>query len=162
MFATCSGATRGASSMMTRPVLSSRYRVFSGSGTPAVATSLDIQLQGAVDPGTGNTSGCTYVAYLGTEPIPLASILASNRLAAFDFPRRRVGAAMPRFIALNYVVAGSNFTGLTLTSYINLGGTSAQATPSGYGRSELVTRARRRGMEYITPRTPPRAQMAKE
>ena len=110
--------------------------VFSGSGTPAVATSLDIQLQGAVDPGTGNTSGCTYVAYLGTEPIPLASILASNRLAAFDFPRRRVGAAMPRFIALNYVVAGSNFTGLTLTSYINLGGTSAQATlgqyPSNY------------------------------
>lgn len=110
--------------------------VFSGSGTPAVATSLDIQLQGAVDPGTGNTSGCTYVAYLGTEPIPLASILASNRLAAFDFPRRRVGAALPRFIALNYVVAGSNFTGLTVTSYINLGGTSAQTTlgqyPSNY------------------------------
>ena len=110
--------------------------VFSGSGTPAVATSLDTQLQGAVDPGTGNTSGCTYVAYLGTEPIPLASILASNRLAAFDFPRRRVGAALPRFIALNYVVAGSNFTGLTVTSYINLGGTSAQTTlgqyPSNY------------------------------
>jgi len=40
--------------------------------------------------------------------------------------------------------------------------TSAQATPSGYGRSELVTRARRRGMEYITPSTPPRAQMAQE
>ena len=106
--------------------------VFSGSGTPAGATSLDIQLQGAVDPGTGNTSGCTYVAYLGTEPIPLASILASNRLAAFDFPRRRVGTAMPRFIALNYVVAGSNFTGLTVTAYINLGGTSAQAALGQY------------------------------
>src|SRR3984893_15323441 len=37
--------------------------------------------------------------------------------------------------------------------------TSAHATPSGYGRSELVTRARRRGMEYITPNTPPRAQI---
>lgn len=106
--------------------------VFSGAGTPAAATSLDIQLQGAPDPGTGNTSGCTYVAYIGTEPIPLASILASNRLAAFDFPRRRVGAALPRFIALNYVVAGSAFTGLTLTSYINLGGTSAQATLGQY------------------------------
>ena len=106
--------------------------VFSGSGTPAGATSLDIQLQGAVDPGTGNTSGCTYVAYLGTEPIPLASILASNRLTAFDFPRRRVGTAMPRFIALNYVVAGSNFTGLTVTAYINLGGTSAQAALGQY------------------------------
>jgi hypothetical protein len=106
--------------------------VFSGSGTPAVATSLDIQLQGAVDPATGNTSGCTYVAYIGTEAIPLASILASSRLAAFDFPRRRPGAAMPRFIALNYVVAGSNFTGLTLTSYINLGGTAAQTAMGQY------------------------------
>jgi hypothetical protein len=106
--------------------------VFSGSGTPAVATSLDIQLQGAIDAGTGNTSGVTYAAYIGTEAIPLASILASTRLAAFDFPRRRVGAAMPRFIALNYVVAGSNFTGLTLTSYVNLGGTSAQTTMGQY------------------------------
>src|SRR5574337_2007985 len=33
--------------------------------------------------------------------------------------------------------------------------TSAQATPSGYGRSELVTSARRSGMVYITPRMPP-------
>src|SRR5690348_4700306 len=37
--------------------------------------------------------------------------------------------------------------------------TSAHATPSGYGRSDVVTRARRRGMEYITPSTPPRAQI---
>lgn len=105
-----------------------QIEVFSGAGTPAVATSIDIQLQGAPDAGTGNTSGVTYVAYIGTEAIPLASILASSRLARFDFPQRRVGAALPRFIALNYVVAGSNFTGLTLTSYINLGGTSAQTT----------------------------------
>lgn len=102
--------------------------VFSGAGTPAAATSLDIQLQGAPDGGTGQTSGLTYVAYIGTEAIPLASILASSRLAAFDLPRRRVGAALPRFLALNYVVVGSNFTGLTVTSYINLGGTSAQTT----------------------------------
>src|SRR2546423_15263120 len=39
---------------------------------------------------------------------------------------------------------------------------SAQATPSGYGRSEFVTRARRSGMEYMTPRIPPRAQMMNE
>src|SRR5213076_2764340 len=37
--------------------------------------------------------------------------------------------------------------------------TSAHATPSGYGRSELVTNARRSGMEYITPRMPPSAQI---
>src|SRR6266446_10234222 len=40
--------------------------------------------------------------------------------------------------------------------------TSAQATPSGYGRSEPVTNARRSGIEYITPRMPPSAQIAKE
>src|SRR5204863_8093003 len=40
--------------------------------------------------------------------------------------------------------------------------TSAQATPSGYGRSDVVTNARRSGIEYITPRMPPNAQIAKE
>lgn len=110
-----------------RGVGTPQIEVFSGAGTPAAATSLDIQFQGAPDAGTGNTSGVTYVTYIGTEAIPLASILASNRLARFDWPQRQVQAAMPRFVCLNYVVVGSNFTGLTLTSYINLGGTSAQA-----------------------------------
>ena len=38
--------------------------------------------------------------------------------------------------------------------------TSAAATPSGYGRSEPVTRARRRGTDNITPSVPPIAQTA--
>src|SRR6266576_3482226 len=40
--------------------------------------------------------------------------------------------------------------------------TSAQATPSGYGKSEVVTSARRSGIEYITPRIPPSAQIQNE
>ena len=40
--------------------------------------------------------------------------------------------------------------------------TSAQATPSGYGRSEFVTNARRSGIEYITPSMPPSAQIRNE
>src|SRR5205814_8150144 len=40
--------------------------------------------------------------------------------------------------------------------------TSAHATPSGYGKSEVVTSARRSGIEYITPRIPPSAQIANE
>ena len=40
--------------------------------------------------------------------------------------------------------------------------TSAQATPSGYGRSDCVTSARRSGIEYITPRMPPSAQIAND
>src|SRR5262249_62188342 len=40
--------------------------------------------------------------------------------------------------------------------------TSVQATPSGYGRPEVVTRARRSGIEYITPKIPPSAQIQNE
>ncbi len=38
--------------------------------------------------------------------------------------------------------------------------TSAAAKPSGYGRSEPVTSARRSGTEYITPKIPPMAMTA--
>lgn len=38
--------------------------------------------------------------------------------------------------------------------------TSAPATPSGYGRSDPVTSARRNGIEYMTPRIPPSAHTA--
>lgn len=115
-----------------RGVGTPQVEVFSGAGTPAAATSLNISLDGAVDAATGNTSGVTYATYIETGAIPLASILASNRLAAFAWPKDRVKAAMPRFISLNYTVVGSNFTGLTVTSYINLGGTSAQDTLGQY------------------------------
>src|SRR5258708_19683130 len=37
--------------------------------------------------------------------------------------------------------------------------TSAHATPSGYGKSEFVTNARRNVIEHITPRIPPTAQI---
>lgn len=115
-----------------RGVGTPQIEVFSGSGTPAAATSLAISFEGAPDAGTGNTSGVTYTPYISTGAIPLASILASNRLAVFDWPSRQIKKAMPRFVSLNYTVAGSNFTGLTVTSYINLGGTTAQDTLGQY------------------------------
>jgi hypothetical protein len=105
---------------------------FTGAGTPGTATSLTVQLQGAVDNGGGTIAGLTFTPYIQTRTILLASIIASRRLFAFDFPRRQEGDGLPRFIQLNYVVGGANFTGLTLTSYINLGETSAQATLGQY------------------------------
>jgi len=109
---------------------------FTGSGTPAVATSLTVALQGAPDNGGGTLAGLTFTTYIQTGAIPLASILASIRLFEFDLPKRQVGLGLPRFIKLNYAVGGSNFTGLTLTSYINLGDNSAQPAlglyPSNY------------------------------
>lgn len=110
--------------------------VFSGSGTPAAATSLQVSFQGAPMNNTafasGNVSDLTFTPYIQTGAIPLASILASSRICVFDYPARQVKIGMPRFVNLNYIVAGSNFTGLTLTSYINLGGTSAQDTLGQY------------------------------
>ena len=120
-------ATFGEDLGLGRGVGTPAIEVFSGAGTPAAATSLQIAAQGAPDAGTGNTTGLTFTTYIETGAIPLASILSSVRLAAFDFPRKQVGAANPRFIAIDYIVVGSAFTGLTVTAYINLGGTSAQA-----------------------------------
>jgi hypothetical protein len=110
--------------------------VFSGSGTPITATGLTIAFQGAPNNVTaqasGNVSDLTFVIYIQTDELLLASILPSIRLACFDVPRRRVGSNLPRFYRLNYTVDGSNFSGLTLYAYINLGGTSAQATLGQY------------------------------
>ncbi|GEM_PF-1801306 len=105
---------------------------FTGPGTPGAATSLTVQLQGAPDNGGGTIAGLTFVPYIQTRAIALASIIASRRLFAFDFPRRQEGDGLPRFINLNFVVAGSNFTGLSIAAYINLGETSAQATLGQY------------------------------
>jgi hypothetical protein len=106
--------------------------VFTGAGTPAAATSLQVAFQGAVDNLGGTIAGLTFIPYIQTRGIPLASILSSIRLCAFDLPRREVGQGLPRFINLNYIVVGAPFTGLTVTSYINTGGTSAQATLGQY------------------------------
>jgi len=81
---------------------------------------------------SGNVSDLVFTPYIMTGAIPLASILASSRIAVFDYPARQVKIGMPRFVNLNYVVVGPNFTGLTLTSYINTGGTSAQDTLGQY------------------------------
>jgi hypothetical protein len=122
-------ATFGEDMGLGRGVGTPTIEVFSGTGAPAAATSLQIALQGAPDGGTGNTTGLTFVTYIETGAIPLASILSSIRLAAFDLARRVVDKTpLPRFYALDYIVVGAAFTGLTVTSYINLGGTSAQST----------------------------------
>ena len=111
--------------------------VFTGSGTPITATSLQIAFQGAplnaTAAGNGLVSSLVFTVYIETDAIPLASILASIRLAEFDLPRRSPpGVAMPRFLNFNYTVGGSNFAGLTLKTYIALGDTSAQNTLGQY------------------------------
>jgi len=112
------------------------FVVTTGSGTPAVATGLQIAVQGAVDNGGGTIAGLTFVPYIETRSIPLASIAASSRIATIRYPKREVAQALPRFINLNYIVSGSNFTGLTVTADLTLGPDDAVGTlgqyPSNY------------------------------
>ena len=86
--------------------------------------------------GGGTLGGLTFTAYIETGAIPVASILGSIRLAQFDFPRRQVGLGLPRFIQVQYLASTADFTTLTASAYINLGGTSAQTSlgqyPSNY------------------------------
>ena len=112
------------------------FVVTTGAGTPATAASLQIAVQGAVDNGGGTIAGLSFVPYIQTRAIPLASILASTRIATIRFPKREVGQGLPRFINMNYIVAGSNFTGLTVTSDLTLGPDDSVGTlgqyPSNY------------------------------
>lgn len=102
---------------------------------PTGATSLQVQLQGAPDTlaAAGAVSGLVFVPYIMSQVIPIASILAPRLICAFDFPKRSPdNAGLPRFIQLNYVVAGSNFANLSINAYINLGYTQAQSTLGQY------------------------------
>jgi hypothetical protein len=118
-----------------------------GKGTPRVVvetgtvfatlTSLQIQFQGAPLNATafasGNRSDLVFVTYIQTDTIALALLTANTRIAAFDWPMRKVGANLPRFYQLNYVVAGSNATTGTVTADITLGDDDAQSTLPQYG-----------------------------
>lgn len=109
-----------------------RFVFTSGPGTPGAATSLVIGIAGAPDNGGGTIAGLTFVPYIQTRAIPLASILANTRLASIDFPKREVGVALPRFIQAQYTVAGSNFTGLTINADLTHGPDDAVDTLAKY------------------------------
>lgn len=110
-----------------------RFVFTSGAGTPGAATSLVIGISGAVDNGGGTIAGLTFVPYIQTRAIPLASILANTRLASIDFPKREVGQGLPRFIQAFYTVAGANFTNLTISADLTHGPDDAVDTLGKYG-----------------------------
>lgn len=118
-------------------------RVVVNTGTAfATLTSLQIQFQGAPENSTahasGNRSDLTFVTYIQTDTIAVALLTANTRIAAFDWPMRKTGQALPRFVQLNYVVGGSNATTGTITSDVTIGDDDAQTTMAQYGRNYSV------------------------
>jgi len=80
-------------------------------------TSLQVALQGAQDDGTGNPGAFT-TWWTGPATL-LASLTAGARLYDMDFPRPPAGVPVPRFVRLNFVIAGTG-TGGTLKAFIVL------------------------------------------
>lgn len=118
-------------------------RVIVSTGTVfATLTSLQIQFQGAPENSTshssGNRSDLTFVTYIQTDTIALALLTANTRIASFDWPMRKTGQALPRFVQLNYVVGGSNATTGTVNADVTLGDDDANNALQNYGRNFAV------------------------
>jgi hypothetical protein len=72
-------------------------------------TSLQVQFQGAPDAG-GGTPG-TYVTYAESAAVLEADLVAGRYLLPIDVPRPPPGAALPRYLRLQYVTAGTHGAG---------------------------------------------------
>lgn len=90
--------------------------------TAAGAATLQVQFQGVADPGNGTLAGAGWVTYGQTDTIAKTLLTASTRIFSFDWPMRKIGQALPRFVVLNYVVATGPFTAGTMTADIAMGG----------------------------------------
>jgi hypothetical protein len=122
-----------------------------GPGTPRVIVntgtafltivSLQVQFQGAPENATSHVSGLrsdlTFVTYIQTDTIALALLTANTRIASFDWPMRKTGAGLPRFVQLNYVVSTSATAG-TVNADVTLGDEDAQSSLPYYGSNFKV------------------------
>lgn len=128
------------------------FGIGKGPGTPrvlvnvgtvfATLTSLQVAFQGAPNNGTaqasGNRSDLTFVTYIESDAIALALLTANTRIMSFDWPMRKTGQALPRFVQLDYIVAGSNATTGTITSDVTLGDDDATNTLQQYPNNYTV------------------------
>lgn len=116
-----------------------------GMGTPRVVVTvgtafltivdLTIEFRGAPNNATAQASGLrsdlTFTVYIKTPSIALALLTANTRIASFDWPMRKTGQGLPRFIDLNYDVNTSATAG-TITADVTLGEDDATGTLGQY------------------------------
>jgi hypothetical protein len=118
-------------------------RVLVNVGTAfATLTSLQIAFQGAPENVTSHASGLrsdlVFATYIETDAIGVALLTANTRIASFDWPMRKTGQALPRFVQLDYIVAGTNASAGTITADVTLGDDDATNTLQQYGRNYQV------------------------
>ena len=104
---------------------------FTGAGA-----TLQIALQGAPDAGN-NTPGA-FVSWWLSPAYGVAALVAGARLYDMDMPRPPQGAPVPRFLRMQYTIAGAAGTGGSLASLIVLDrfdqmyNSTNNAIPGGY------------------------------
>lgn len=102
--------------------------------TAAGAATLNVQVQGAPDNGSGSPG--SYVTYAETGAIAKGSLVVGNRIFDIDLPRVLVTpvtpANVPRFIRLNYVVATGPMTAGTVYAALILGRDDQMTYQSGF------------------------------
>lgn len=75
----------------------------------ASGTSLQLELSGAIDDGTGAPS--TYTVMWTGPAVVEASLVAGMQLANIAVPRPAAGQALPRFLRLRYITVGTHTAG---------------------------------------------------
>jgi hypothetical protein len=78
----------------------------------------------------GSTDNSTFTTYAESRAYTAGELVAGNRLFDDDIPRPSGGAATPRYLRLNYVVANA-FTAGAVTAAIVLGRDDLIAYPPG-------------------------------
>jgi hypothetical protein len=78
--------------------------------TAGAGTSIQVNLQGAPDSGTG-TEGA-YTTYVSGPVITAANAIVGSRLLEVDLPRPPAGAPLPRYLRLQYVAVGNMSAGV--------------------------------------------------
>lgn len=100
----------------------------------AGAATLQIQLQGAPDNGSGAPG--TWDTYAETEALSSAQLNETGvqgiSLTGFDLPERTPGGKLPRFYRLYYTVATGPFTAGSVQAFINLSRDQLVDYPSGF------------------------------
>lgn len=81
--------------------------------TAGGAGTLQVQIQSAIDDGTGNAG--TWKTIDQTDTYALATLIAGAKIADFTVPPQYPGIGFPRFYRLNYVVATGPMTAGTIS-----------------------------------------------
>ncbi len=82
----------------------------------AGGTSLQLELQGAPDNGSGAPG--TYTTMWQGEAVTTANLDAGQQLANITVPRPVPGQAMPRFLRMRYVTVGTHTSGALIASIV--------------------------------------------